>query len=461
MKKKKVLFSILGIILALLILLFIFILFLPHFEIKNATGLIGEAYTPEVKIYNILKDISDKAEIKNNVDINKVGKYNVECKIKYLFIDIKQTFEVHIVDKEKPLISLLGSDTAVVCPLKEYIEEGYSAVDNYDGDISDKVNVEKVNNSIIYSVLDSSNNSAKIERNIIYEDKDNPIITLNGNSIVSVYLGNSYIEPGYSAYDNCDGDITSNVVTSGYVDTSKIGTYTIKYEVTDSNNNTISTERIVVVKKKISSYGNGKIYLTFDDGSSYLTSQILDILKEKNVKATFFVVNVNETTKRAYNEGHAIALHSNTHNYSYIYANSNNYFQDLENISNKVYNLIGIKPKIIRFPGGSSNTISRNYNKGIMTYLTSEVLNRGYVYFDWNIDSNDAGSDIRNSNNIYYNVVNNLSHSKTNIVLMHDSGGHDATVSALKEIIEYGKTYGYTFDVITENTPVVAHSVNN
>lgn len=201
--------------------------------------------------------------------------------------------------------------------------------------------------------------------------------------------------------------------------------------------------------------------MTFDDGPSYLTRQILDILDEENIKATFFVVSANENTKRAYNGGHTIGLHSSTHKYSYIYSNSETYFKDLTDISNKVYNVVGIRSNIIRFPGGSSNTVSKKYCKGIMSYLTSEVLNRGYIYFDWNIDSNDAGRDINNSQNIYYNVVNNLSHNKTNVVLMHDSANHKATVKALKDIIHYGKNNGYTFKAITLDTPVVIHGVNN
>lgn len=90
---------------------------------------------------------------------------------------------------------------------------------------------------------------------------------------------------------------------------------------------------------------------------------------------------------------------------------------NLNNISDKVFNVINIRPNFIRFPGGSSNTVSRKYNNGIMSYLTVEVVNRGYNYFDWNVDSNDAGSDINNSSNIYYNVINNVSHSRANVVL--------------------------------------------
>jgi len=456
--KLKKIILILVIVISLVIL---FILTFPKVEFNDEIIYVGNDFNPSVKVYNYFSDISNKVKISNTVDVNKIGKYNITCSFKYLFFNVKRSFTVEVIDNEFPVITLSGSNPSFSCPNKEYVEEGYSAIDNYDGDITDKVIVKKENGNILYTVLDTSGNGNVIERKIIYDDKETPTITLNGDSTVGVYLGNRYNEPGYSAYDNCDGDITSNVIVSGSVDASKIGAYTLKYEITDSSNNTFSIERTIVVRKKVNSYGNGKIYLTFDDGSSYLTNQILDILNSENVKATFFVVHANEITKRIYDSGHAIGLHSNTHNYSYIYSSVDNYFDDLNKINNKVYKIIGFNPKIIRFPGGSSNTVSRNYKTGIMTYLTGEVLNRGYIYFDWNIDSNDAGSDIYNSNNIYYNVVNNLSHSKTNVVLMHDSAGHEATVNALKKIIEYGKAYGYSFDVITEDTPVVEHSVNN
>ena len=124
-------------------------------------------------------------------------------------------------------------------------------------------------------------------------------------------------------------------------------------------------------------YIGSTIYLTFDDGPSLdITPKILDLLKKHNIKATFFVINRNSNTdyliKRAYNEGHTIGLHTSSHNYSKIYANETAYFNDLANIENKVIKITGTSSKIIRFPGGSSNTVSRNYNKGIMTRLTKQ-----------------------------------------------------------------------------------------
>lgn len=443
------------------ILIILIFLFFPRFNLKNSISLVGNKYIPNINVYNIFNNITNKAIIKNNVDDSKIGNYNVECSIKFLFFNIKKNFNVSVVDEEKPLIELKGDNPIVVCPNKEYIETGFTAFDNYDGDITDKVNISRINNRILYSVSDSSNNMFEIEREIIIDDKEVPTINLKGKEVTTIYLGSKYIEAGYAAFDNCDGDITDKVKVIGNVDRNKVGSYVIKYQVSDETGNTTEVKRTVIVKKKMNTYGDGVIYLTFDDGSSYLTSQILDILDKENVKATFFVVSPNENTKRAYNSGHSIGLHSNTHNYSYIYSNSDNYFKDLENISNKVYNVIGIRPSLIRFPGGSSNTISKNYNRGIMSFLTNEVINKGYTYFDWNVDSNDAGWDVNNSVNIYYNVINNLSHNKTNVVLMHDSSGHQATVKALKDIIAYGKANGYTFKAITKDTPIVIHGVNN
>lgn len=439
----------------------IYSIFYPNIVIINSEAALGSEYVPEVKCYNLFSDLSNELVVVSDVNTDKVGVQLVKCKIKYLFYDINKTFRIKVIDDEKPIIILKGENPALVCPNNDYEEEGFTATDNYDGDITNKVTINKIENSIWYTVKDNSGNTSKIERKINFEDKEEPIITLKGSDSITIYLGNLYKEEGFSASDNCDGDITNKVISTGNVDINKTGTYTLTYEVVDSSGNKSTVHRNVIVKNKPIYNGNGVIYLTFDDGPSYLTKEILDILDETNVKATFFVTSANEYTKRAYNNGHTIGLHTYTHNYSYVYANSENYFSDLNNISNNVYDVIGVRPKIIRFPGGSSNTVSRNYNSGIMSYLTKEVINRGYVYFDWNVDSNDAGSDIHNSNQIYYNVINNLSYSKANVVLMHDSSGHTATAIALRDIIKYGKTNGYTFKAINYDTPPIRHSVNN
>lgn len=451
-------------LLFLIIVTFIFLLytvFYPNIITNDMEIELGSNYTFDYECYNLFTNLTYKTVSTGNVDTNKVGSYKINVSIKYLFYNVNKNFIVRVVDKIPPDIELKGDNPTYVCPNKGYTEEGYTAFDNYDGDITDKVDAIIDKDNILYRVFDSSFNRTEVKRDIIHEDKINPSIELKGKRTIYIYEGNSYIEEGYTAFDNCDGDITDKVVSTGNVDTNTIGTYNITYEVKDSSGNSFNTDREVIVIKKPNYYGNGVIYLTFDDGPSYLTNEILDILDREGIKATFFVCGANESTKRAYNSGHTIGLHSNTHSYSYIYTSSDNYFNDLNNISDKVFNVINIRPNIIRFPGGSSNTVSRKYNRGIMSYLTVEVVNRGYNYFDWNVDSNDAGSDINNSSNIYYNVINNVSHNRANVVLMHDSANHRATVNALSDIIRYGKNNGYTFKAIDDNTPIIRHRVNN
>lgn len=458
MKYLKKLFLILIIITSLML---IYSILSPRTVMYTDNIELGSDYNIKYKVYNLFTNLTNKSSITNNININKIGVYTATVKVKYLFFNVKKSFNINVIDSVSPIITLNGGSDVKVCPNAEYKEEGYTASDNYDGDITNKVNIKKTNDSIIYSVIDSSNNKTQVKRNITYTDDEAPSIVLKGNSELNIYVGNNYKEDGYTASDNCDGDITNKVIVTNGVNVNKIGTYIIKYEVEDSNSNKAEVIRTVHVINRPTYYGNGNIYLTFDDGPSDITGKILDILDEENVKATFFVTHGGDYVKRAYNSGHTIALHTYSHNYSYVYSSVDNYFTDLNNVSNSVYNSIGIHPMIIRFPGGSSNTVSRRYSNGIMSRLTSEVINRGYTYYDWNVDSNDAGGDGYNSSKIYSNVVNNLSHNRTNIVLMHDSGTHNSTASALKDIIKYGKDNGYTFKAITSSTPIVRHYVNN
>ena len=310
-------------------------------------------------------------------------------------------------------------------------------------------------------------------RKIAKKDSTKPEIKLKGSSDMTIYVGNSYNEPGYSASDNCDGDLTDKVSVSGSVNNKVAGSNTITYKVKDASDNETVVSRSVTVKEKVSyptisassGGGNGVIYLTFDDGpSSSITPQVLNVLKEEGVKATFFIVNrgsgLDYLIVREHNEGHVVALHSNTHNYAVDYGSKDAYINGLNILSNKVKSLIGVDSKIIRFPGGSSNTISKRYTVGVMSYLATELPKRGYKYFDWNVDSCDAGG-AKSSDDVYRNVVNGLSHSKTNVVLMHDYEGNYKTLNALRNIIKYGKSNGYSFAGITMSTPQVRHSVVN
>ena len=218
--------------------------------------------------------------------------------------------------------------------------------------------------------------------------------------------------------------------------------------------------------KTVKSWHNKEVkfaYLTFDDGPSENTKKIMDILAKYDAKATFFVTGRNQDynylIKDAYNAGHTIALHTYSHEYSTVYASVDAYFDDLNKVGQMVKKEIGFVPHYIRFPGGSSNTVSRRYCQGIMSTLTKEVVEKGYQYYDWNGDSTDASGNhvavdklIRNGTSCHDNNV---------MILCHDTQAKDTTVQALPAIIEHYKNLGYTFKGIDDATYAPHQSVNN
>ena len=229
----------------------------------------------------------------------------------------------------------------------------------------------------------------------------------------------------------------------------------------------IETQKIEELKKEKQEEENatGIIYLTFDDGpTSDSTPQILDILKDRNIKATFFVLHYDENheqfIKREKNEGHTIALHGYSHSYSEVYPSADTCLENFRKIKEQVYQTTGIESKIIRFPGGSSNIVSKKYCEGVMTELVTRVIEEGYRYFDWNVDSDDAGH-AKTSERVYQNVITGIKPGRSNVVLMHDFAGNHKTIDALNDIITWGLEQGYVFRRITEETPMVTHGVNN
>ncbi len=437
-------------------------------DIKTTINL-GSTYEEEyAKAYYLGKDVSKDVDIKNQVNTNKIGEYQVSYTIKEGLIKKTITRLVIVKDLEKPVITLNGDEKVSVCPNATYEDEGAIAIDNLDGDLTSQIQVEIEKDKLIYTVKDKSGNLETIERNIVYEDIEAPKLELVGGKTYTIYQNSTYKDPGYKVTDNCDKNLDVKVTSN--VKTTSLGTYTVTYEVTDSNNNKTTVKREVKVIKKYTppkttastpTTKKGVIYLTFDDGpKSGTTNVILDVLKKYGVKATFFVTSSGPDSliKREYNEGHTVALHTYTHNYKTVYSSVDAYFNDLTKIQNRVKKITGVESKIIRFPGGSSNTVSKNYQKGIMSKLVKEVRNRGFNYFDWNVDSNDAGG-AGSATAVYNNVIRGLSKNRINVVLMHDV--KTTTKNAIEDIIKYGKNNGYTFEAITMSTPMVIHSVNN
>lgn len=235
-----------------------------------------------------------------------------------------------------------------------------------------------------------------------------------------------------------------------------------------TNENKTQTNKVSENKtsesKTTTSNGKSIAYLTFDDGPSSITNSVLDILKKYNVKATFFVINsgsYNKTTlQREVNEGHTIGLHAYDHNYAIAYKDDNSYLDGIDKLRAKVKADTGFDSHYIRFPGGSSNTISKRYSKGIMSRITKTAKQRGYKYYDWNVDDDDAGR-ARTADDCYNNVVKELSPNRSNIVLMHDFGTNKKILDALPRIIEYCQKNGYTMLPIDDNTPEIHHGISN
>lgn len=183
------------------------------------------------------------------------------------------------------------------------------------------------------------------------------------------------------------------------------------------------------------SAGIKRVYLTFDDGPSQNTDRILDILDMYGVKATFFVVgkeNYAEQYRRIVEEGHTLAMHSYSHVYSDIYSSLEAYQQDLNKLRTFLYELTGVECNIVRFPGGSSNTISKVDMHTLIEYLDSEDM----IYFDWNVSSGDASGIYKSANQIAANVLENIDKYDNAVILMHDAAGKSSTVEALPIIIE-------------------------
>ena len=197
------------------------------------------------------------------------------------------------------------------------------------------------------------------------------------------------------------------------------------------------------------------VYLTFDDGPSGHTDQILEILKKNNIKATFFVIGIGKNFKdykKITDQGHAIGLHSFTHEYKKVYANEDSFFKEFYQLRDAIKSTTGQDVKIIRFPGGSSNAIA---SKALKTAIINRLTREGFVYFDWNCDSTDAsGNNVPVPKLVKYGVC--TTHPEIN-VLMHDTNAKKTTVQALQQIIDGYRKAGYTFETLDVNSPRIQH----
>ncbi len=200
-----------------------------------------------------------------------------------------------------------------------------------------------------------------------------------------------------------------------------------------------------------------KVYLTFEDGPSENTGEILDVLAQYNVKATFFVVGREDEEslalyKRIVEEGHTLGMHSYSNKYSVIYQSKEGFEEDFKRIQTLLKEATGVESLYYRFPGGSSNQISNVPMEDFIRYLNEE----GVVYYDWNVSSGDA-SNAYSSDEIVANVTADVVKYKTSVVLLHDTEEKGATVEALSTLIEKLNEMGAQILPIDEDTSVIQY----
>lgn len=463
-KKRKNLFMVLFFILILLLCGFVYSLYTVNgskIVLNGRRHMIVEA---NEKFIDPGATAADGSIVKEygSVDTSKIGTYTLTYKTGSFLWSPSVKRKVTVIDSALPEITLNYTEGYAVNSPDQYEEEGYSAIDNYDGDITDKVEIKKSGSRIQYSVTDSSGNTATVYRDLPIKDITPPEITLKGESEVTIDAGTEYIDQGATAYDSKDKDVTESLQIDGAVNIYSVGTYPITYTACDKSGNASSVTRTVIVKESVNEAEGKTIYLTFDDGPGKYTEDLLDILDEYGVKATFFVTNQNPDYNYVIREiaerGHSIGIHTYSHDYKDIYSSVSAYFNDLERMQQIIKEQTGFTTSLVRFPGGSSNTISKCYSQGIMTELASELNERNMQYFDWNVSSGDAG-EVCTPDAVYRNVINGISGKDKPVVLQHDIKGF--SIEAVGRIIEWGMDNGYTFSALHSGSPTAHHKIFN
>ena len=444
----------------LIAFLFICIIFLLCYAFKNPVLLyssnpeveINHEYDPKENIQQVFFHSDSEVKISGDIDTNKIGNYEITYQLK----NYKKICKVSVKDTKAPELKV----KAYKADMKEDVKpESFVESVNDDSKVSlsfkKKPTKDKEQTLTIIAKDAYGNTTTKETTLALSKDTKKPVIHTDS---ISVYVGS---KPNYKSYievtDNLDSKPTIKV-DSSKVKTKKTGTYKLLVTATDRSGNKAKAKINVTVEEP-----SKVVYMTFDDGPSENTDKILKILKKYDAKATFFVTGNNQkynsSIKKAADQGNTIALHTYTHDYANVYSSTTAYFEDLQKVSDMVKQITGKAPKYIRFPGGSSNTISAQFSQGIMTTLDSLVHEKGYEYFDWNCSSGDAASNTVPAQDIVHNATS--CDYEQIMILFHDSSPKTTTVEALPEIIKSYKERGYVFKGICDDTPIFHHGVNN
>lgn len=294
-----------------------------------------------------------------------------------------------------------------------------------------------------------------------------PVISLNGGEDIRVTAGLSFSDPGFTAADYQGNDLSDRVEVTGEVIPYLVGEYVLSYSVTDDDGRSTRSERHVAVEPAVLPETvmppEKTVYLTFDDGPSAYTEQLLNVLDKHGAKATFFVVGSRcgtDLLTRMHDSGHAIGVHCYTHVYRDVYRSEEDFLEGFQKTEEAIYAKTGEYTRLLRFPGGSSNTAS-SFNRGIMTRLTKIMEDMGYRYFDWTFSAGDAEHGTTKTSYDYYVRIINAMRRQTDycVVLQHDI--NLSSVHAVEDVLKWGEENGYTFLALDLTSPVVHTDVNN
>lgn len=462
--KRRILITAAAVITALLVLIpsgIMLYLYMNPLTLKSTV--IGHELTkpfdPWENIEKIYFGDRDSVEIDSRADTGKIGDYPVT----YTCHGRKYDVTVQVRDTTPPALKVrpYTTDLAEELTPELFVESTDDATEVTVQFKDGAPPAQEGTFEIPIAAVDSSGNET-VENASLTRIKDSAAPSLAGADNVELLQGRTMdFEDGISIKDDMDPSPKYSV-NADKVDFATPGIYDVVYTVTDRSGNTADIIRKVTIKPD-KDYDRKIVYLTFDDGPSDNTEKILDILSQYNAKGTFFVTGnnqkKNDVLKRIVSEGSAIGLHTYTHDYAEVYASEDAYFADLQKISDMVKEVTGVESHIIRFPGGSSNTVSAQYSPGLMTTLAKEVQNRGYQYFDWNCDSTDASGNNIPAETLVKNATS--SEAKHINILMHDTDAKGTTVEALPDIIEYYRSKGYAFEPLTVDSAPVHHTINN
>lgn len=399
-------------------------------------------------------------------DISSLSGKVSEIKPKYIYLwigknDLSYCNDYKFYTGVKDIVSSLSENSPdsviAVLSLPAVTSGGDWDMNNCDGGASYDISVY---NDVLRQVVDEAESDK-----IVFLDIASPLEDENGDLSAEYDSGDgltlndagyqalaSYIEANRFSNDSAGGVVSESMpVVSEAPENDETSETISESETTEPQAEVSGREDLKAVRPSFTKSDPKVCYLTFDDGPSENTEKILDILKENDIKATFFIVGWcvdgrEDILKRIADEGHTIGIHTYSHDYEEIYSSVDAYVDDFAKAYDKIYEVTGIKPWLFRYPGGSYNS----FNEDIADDIISEMNNRGFTYFDWSCATSDATVGAT-----YNSCIESFKDSLTNdyeTVLMHDS--KELTVEYLQDIINYAKGEGYKFETLDTAEPI-------